>query len=78
MVDLGFVRNIARVRLNWETAFGQSYSIQLSTNNTAWTSVYTTTNGPGSINDLATRQWSLCADVQHTTRDGLRKFTLGI
>jgi hypothetical protein len=53
-VDLGSVQNIARVRLIWETAFGQNYSIQLSTNNTAWTSVYTTTNGPGSINDLAT------------------------
>jgi len=54
MVDLGSVQNIARVRLIWETAFGQNYSIQLSTNNTTWTSVYTTTNGPGGINDLAT------------------------
>ena len=52
-VDLGSVQNIARVRLNWENAFGQSYSIQLSTNSSTWTSVYTTTNGPGSINDLA-------------------------
>lgn len=53
-VDLGAVQNIARVRLIWENAFGQNYSIQLSTNITDWTSVYTTTNGPGSINDLAT------------------------
>ena len=52
-VDLGSVQNVARVRLNWENAFGQSYSIQLSTNSSTWTSVYTTTNGPGSINDLA-------------------------
>jgi beta-glucosidase len=53
-VDLGSVRNIARVRLNWENAFAQSYSIQLSIDNNSWTNVYTTTNGPGSINDLAT------------------------
>ncbi|HUA65018.1 MAG TPA: discoidin domain-containing protein, partial [Alphaproteobacteria bacterium] len=29
------------------------YSIQLSSDDTNWTTVYTTTNGPGSINDLA-------------------------
>jgi hypothetical protein len=51
-VDLGSVQNIARVRLNWETASAESYSIQLSTDNNTWTNVYTTTNGPGSINDL--------------------------
>ncbi|HLX94348.1 MAG TPA: glycoside hydrolase family 3 C-terminal domain-containing protein [Verrucomicrobiae bacterium] len=52
-VDLGSVQNIARVWLNWENAFAQNYSIQLSTNGSTWTNVYTTTNGPGSINDLA-------------------------
>lgn len=52
-VDLGSVQNIARVWLNWENAFAQSYSIQLSPDSNTWTTVYTTTNGPGSINDLA-------------------------
>ena len=52
-VDVGSVQNIARVRLIWETAFAQSYSIQLSPDASTWTTVYTTTNGPGSINDLA-------------------------
>ena len=52
-VDLGSVQNIARVRLDWENAFAQSYSIQLSTNSSTWNTVYATTNGPGSINDLA-------------------------
>ncbi|HWY29609.1 MAG TPA: discoidin domain-containing protein, partial [Candidatus Acidoferrum sp.] len=53
-VDLGSVQNITRVRLNWENASAKSYGIQLSTDNNTWTNVYTTTNGPGSINDLAT------------------------
>ena len=53
-VNLGSVQNIARVRLNWENAFAQSYRIQLSTDNNTWSNVYTTTNGLGSINDLAT------------------------
>ncbi len=52
-VDLGSVQDITRVRLNWENASAQSYSIQLSADNSIWTNVYTTTNGPGSINDLA-------------------------
>lgn len=52
-VDLGSVQNIARVWLNWENAFALGYSVQLSTNGSSWTTVYTTTNGPGSINDLA-------------------------
>ena len=52
-VDLGSVQNISRVRLIWETASAKSYSIQLSSDNTNWTSAYSTTNGPGSINDLA-------------------------
>jgi hypothetical protein len=52
-VDLGSVQNIARVRLIWENAFALSYDLQLSTDNNTWTNVYSTTNGPGSINDLA-------------------------
>jgi len=53
-VDLGSVQNIARVWLNWENAFAQDYSLQLSSDGSNWTTVYSTTNGPGSINDLAT------------------------
>ncbi len=53
-VDLGSVQNIARVRLIWESASAESYSLQVSTNNSTWTNLYTTTNGPGGINDLAT------------------------
>lgn len=52
-VDLGSVQNVARVRLIWENAFALSYDLQLSTDNSTWTNVYGTTNGPGSINDLA-------------------------
>jgi hypothetical protein len=52
-VDLGSVQNIARVRLIWENAFALGYDLQLSTDNNTWTNVYATTNGPGSINDLA-------------------------
>jgi hypothetical protein len=52
-VDLGSLQNIARVRLDWETAYSQSYRIQLSTDNSTWIDAYATTNGVGGINDLA-------------------------
>jgi beta-glucosidase len=52
-VDLGSVQNIGRVWLNWENAYSPAYSIQLSSDDTNWNTIYTTTNGPGTINDLA-------------------------
>jgi beta-glucosidase len=52
-VDLGSMQNISRVWLNWENAAATAYSIQLSSDATNWNTVYTTTNGPGTINDLA-------------------------
>jgi hypothetical protein len=53
-VDLGSMQNITRTRLIWETASAESYAIQLSADNNNWNTVYSTTNGPGGINDLAT------------------------
>ena len=52
-VDLGSIQNISRTRLVWETASAKSYAIQLSTDSNTWNTVYSTTNGPGGINDLA-------------------------
>ncbi len=52
-VDLGSVQNIGRVWLSWENAFAPDYSIQVSSDGNTWSTIYSTTNGPGSINDLA-------------------------
>jgi beta-glucosidase len=51
-VDLGAVRDIGRVRLNWETAFASAYKIQVSNDNTNWTDIFSTTSGDGGIDDL--------------------------
>ncbi|WP_093515302.1 discoidin domain-containing protein [Stigmatella erecta] len=51
-VDLGASTAISRVTLNWETAYGKSYKIQISANATSWTDVATVTNGDGGIDDL--------------------------
>ena len=52
LVDLGAVATINRVLLNWEAAYGKAYQIQVSTNGTSWTTLYSTANSDGGIDDL--------------------------
>jgi beta-glucosidase len=51
-VDLGSSQSINRVKLNWETAYGKSYKIQVSNDASAWTDVYSTTASDGGIDDI--------------------------
>jgi hypothetical protein len=51
-VDLGSTATISRVVLNWEAAYGRGYQIQVSNNATTWTTIFTTTNGDGGVDDL--------------------------
>ena len=51
-IDLGATQNICRVKLTWETAYGKSYQIQTSPDATTWNTIYTTTTGDGSVDDL--------------------------
>ncbi len=52
-VDLGQSRNVNRVILNWEAAYGKGYKIQLSNDAVTWTDVYTTTTGDGGTDDIS-------------------------
>jgi hypothetical protein len=52
-VDLGANYNINHVTLTWEAAYGKAFSIQTSTDNTTWTSIYSTTTGTGGTQSLA-------------------------
>lgn len=49
VVDLGANYNISGVRLMWETAYGSSFQIQVSTDDSTWTSIYSTTTGTGGV-----------------------------
>ncbi len=46
-VDLGYARNVSRVKLAWEAAYASQYQIQVSTNNSNWTTVYENYNSNG-------------------------------
>jgi len=52
-VDLGANNTVSSVKLNWETASGKTYKIQVSTDTVTWTDVYTQPNGAGGIENLA-------------------------
>nr|WP_311771352.1 discoidin domain-containing protein [Actinophytocola algeriensis] len=51
-VDLGSVRDVQRVRLVWETAYGRAYQIQLSDNNSTWRTVHSTTTSDGGTDEV--------------------------
>ncbi len=51
-VDLGSTASISQVVLNWETAYGKSFQIQVSDDASNWTSIYSTTTGTGGTQTL--------------------------
>ena len=52
-VDLGAVYPINHVVLNWETAYGKAYKIEVSTDGTTWNQMFSETNGNGGIDDIS-------------------------
>ncbi|WP_081756939.1 fibronectin type III domain-containing protein, partial [Gorillibacterium massiliense] len=52
-IDLGTTIAINGVMLNWEVAYAKSYQIQTSTDNTNWTTVFSTTNGDGGTDNIS-------------------------
>jgi hypothetical protein len=52
-VDLGSSQAISQVVLNWEAAYGRSFTIQTSANGSTWTTIHTTTAGTGGVQTLA-------------------------
>ena len=51
-VDLGASASISQVVLNWEAAYGKSFQIQASADNTNWTTIYSATSGTGGVQTL--------------------------
>lgn len=46
-VDLGLVQSVNQVTLDWQTAYGNAYQIQVSTDDANWSAVYSESNGFG-------------------------------
>ncbi len=52
-VDLGTSYNIGSVKLSWEDAYAKSYRIEVSSDKTNWTTVYSTTSGNGATDEIS-------------------------
>ena len=52
-IDLGGVFDLERVVLNWEAAYASAYTLEVSTNGTAFTPLYTQPAGTGGREELA-------------------------
>jgi beta-glucosidase len=46
-VDLGSPQQICRMGIDWEAAYAKAYKVQVSSNDSTWTTVYSTTAGTG-------------------------------
>ncbi len=70
-VDLGTARQVNRVRLQWEAAYGRAYRIETSANGTTWTQAHATTAGDGGVDDVSLTATS----VRHVRVYGTRRAT---
>ena len=52
MVDLGLMKDLSRVRLQWNTNYASAYSIQLSGDTSTWTTIFSTNNDQGGVEDI--------------------------
>ncbi|WP_407566723.1 DUF1996 domain-containing protein [Polymorphospora sp. A560] len=67
-VDLGGTATVNRVVLRWESAYARAFTVQTSTDATNWTTVHTTTNGNGGVQDLAVSGTGRYVRVHTTAR----------
>ncbi|WP_392842043.1 discoidin domain-containing protein [Streptomyces sp. LN500] len=51
-VDLGAPASVSQIVLKWEAAYATGYRIEFSTDNSTWTTAYSTTSGPGGTENL--------------------------
>jgi len=51
-VDLGTSQSICRVVLTWEAAYGKAFQLQVSTDASTWTDIYSTTTGTGGVQTI--------------------------
>ncbi len=81
-VDLGSTKTIRRVLLDWERAYGKSYRIDVSTNNSTWTTVYSTTTGNGGLDDITVKavkaRWVRMYGRHRATNWGYSIWTFGV
>jgi len=82
IVDLGSNQTVASVRLAWEAAYASQYQIQVSTNNSTWTTVYSNYSGVGGSNTITftptTARYVKMYAIQRATQYGVSLYEFEI
>lgn len=80
-VDLQSVRQISSIVLDWHTAYGRSYKLQISNNATTWTDAYSTTDGVGGVESIpvsASARYVRMLGITRGTSAGYSLFEFGV
>jgi hypothetical protein len=80
-VDLGASTTFQHVQLVWESAYGRSYELQVSDNDSDWRTVYSTTSGNGGVDDIdvnATGRYVRLYGTARGTGWGYSLYELGV
>jgi beta-glucosidase len=80
-VDLGSAQQICRVGIDWEAAYAKSYKVQVSDNDSTWTTVYSTTTGTGGDKTFAvstTARYIRMYGTKRATQFGYSIFELDV
>ncbi len=80
-VDLGAVYALNRVVLTWEAAYARSYRVEVSSNASTWSTLYSTTSGNGAGDDLTlsgSGRWVRIYGTQRGTPYGYSLFELAV
>jgi hypothetical protein len=67
-VDLGSTQTVCQVTLSWEAAYATAFQIQVSNDDTNWTSIYSTTTGTGGNQTLTVNGSGRYVRMYGTTR----------
>ena len=67
-VNLGSVSTVNQVQLSWGAAYAKAYQIQVSSNDSSWTTIYSTTTGQGGVQLLT----GLSGSGQYVRLDALQ------
>ncbi|GGX66855.1 hypothetical protein GCM10010358_21710 [Streptomyces minutiscleroticus] len=69
-VDLGTTASVTRVVLDWETAYGKDYKIQLSPDGSSWRDAGTVTGGDGGVDTV-----DVSGQARYVRMQGLHRAT---
>jgi len=81
-VDLGAVKTVGRVRLDWEAASATSYDLQVSPDGKAWATVYHTDKSLGGLERVTLApvktRWVRVLGLKRATQFGYSLYSLGV